>query len=63
MSPAYLPPEPADSSRIELIEDHELRYWTSRFRCSSKHLLDAIESVGVEVADVDEYLAIRRSES
>ena len=53
-------PGPVDASRIELVEDHELRYWTREFRCSAKQLLEAIESVGIDSAAVGEYIARRR---
>jgi Protein of unknown function (DUF3606) len=52
--------EPMDRSRIELVEDHELRFWTRELHCSAEHLLDAIESVGVATAAVVDYLAMRR---
>jgi hypothetical protein len=32
-------PEPIDRSRIELVEDHELRFWTRELQCSAEHLL------------------------
>lgn len=57
MTPDEFLPEPMDPSRIELVEDHELRFWTRRFRCSAEHLLDAIESVGIDSAAVGECLA------
>ena len=50
---------PADPCRIELVEDEELRFWTRAFGCSAEHLLDAIESVGVEAVAVGNYLAMR----
>ena len=53
-------PEPLDRNRIELIEDHELRYWTREFGCSASHLLDAIEAVGVDARVVGVYIAMRR---
>lgn len=52
--------EPLDRSRIELIEDHELQFWTCELDCSAEHLLDAIEAVGVDAAAVDGYLTMRR---
>ncbi len=54
-------PEPLDRNRIELIEDHQLRYWTREFDCSAAHLLDAIESVGVDARSVGRYIDMRRN--
>jgi Protein of unknown function (DUF3606) len=53
-------PEPIDRSRIELVEDHELRFWTRELQCSAEHLLEAIESVGVDAVAVVNYLDMRR---
>ena len=53
-------PGPVDPSRVELVEDHELRYWTQHFRCSAEQLLEAIESVGIDARAIGEYLALRR---
>lgn len=61
MTHADLLPEPLDRNRIELIEDHELRYWTREFGCSASHLLDAIEAVGVDARVVGVYIAMRRN--
>ncbi len=56
-------PGPVDRSRIELVEDHELRFWTREFRCSAEELLNAIESVGIEPTAVAAYLVMRRDVS
>ena len=56
----YLP-GPVDRNRIELVEDHELKYWTREFRCSAEQLLEAIESVGIEATAVGEFIAIRHA--
>ena len=53
-------PGPVDRNRIELIEDHELRFWTREFGCSAEHLLDAIEAVGVDAGAVGQYLVMRQ---
>jgi Protein of unknown function (DUF3606) len=50
---------PVDRSRIELIEGHELRFWTRELQCSAEQLLEAIESVGIDAAAVGDYLAMR----
>jgi hypothetical protein len=52
-------PGPVDRSRIELVEDHELRFWTREFRCSPEQLLNAIESVGIDPTAVGAYLVMR----
>jgi Protein of unknown function (DUF3606) len=56
-------PGPVDRSRIELVEDHELRFWTREFRCSAEQLLNAIESVGIDPTAVAAYLVMRRDVS
>jgi Protein of unknown function (DUF3606) len=53
-------PGPVDRNRIELIEDHELRFWTREFGCSAVDLLNAIEAVGVDADAVGEYIALRQ---
>jgi hypothetical protein len=50
-----------DPCRIELVEHHDLQFWTRELRCSAKHLLDAIRSVGVDPRDVGNYLEMRRA--
>lgn len=37
---------PADSSRISLSEDHEVRYWTEKFGVSKETLQAAVHEVG-----------------
>lgn len=37
-------PGPMDRNRVERVEDHELRFWTREFRCSTEHLLDGVRS-------------------
>jgi hypothetical protein len=51
--------QPVDRSRIELVEDHGLRFWTRELHCSAEHLLDAIEAVGADPEVVGDYLAMR----
>jgi Protein of unknown function (DUF3606) len=55
--------DPIDRSHIQLVEDHELRFWTRELRCSAEHLFDAIEAVGVNAAAVGGYLAMRRHDA
>lgn len=47
---------PVDSERIDLNEDDELRYWTTRFGCSAEQLIVALQAVGVSAAAVCAYL-------
>jgi hypothetical protein len=35
-----------DRSRISLTEDYEVRYWTDKFGCTRKQLIDAVGRVG-----------------
>ena len=48
---------PVDGARIELNEDYELGYWTSRFGCTAEQLIDALQAVGVSATVVGSYLA------
>ena len=47
---------PADSSRINVNEDYELRYWIGALKCSEKQLKDAVKEVGTSSDAVREYL-------
>ena len=42
----------ADRSRINVNEEHEVRYWTERFSISSEQLKTAVQSVGLMAKDV-----------
>ena len=42
----------ADRKRINIHEDHELRYWSRRFGVSSDELKRAVSKVGVMADDV-----------
>lgn len=37
---------PADGSRVNTHEDHELRYWTEKFGCTAERLKAAVAAVG-----------------
>ncbi|PMD83727.1 DUF3606 domain-containing protein [Siphonobacter sp. BAB-5405] len=50
---------PRDRSRINLNEEWEVRYWTSELGCTAARLRQAVNAVGVMVADVRRYLATR----
>jgi hypothetical protein len=43
---------PADSSRINVNQDHEVRYWTKALKCTERQLRDAVAAVGVMADDV-----------
>ena len=43
---------PQDSSRINIHEDWEIRYWTDRWQVSRQQLLDTVKRVGLQVNDV-----------
>ncbi|WP_426959743.1 DUF3606 domain-containing protein [Muricoccus radiodurans] len=43
---------PRDRERINLHEDHEVRYWTRKFGVSEPVLTAAVEAVGVMAKDV-----------
>lgn len=43
---------PQDSSRINVNEDYELRYWTDKFGVSEDRLRAAVDKVGVSAEAV-----------
>lgn len=45
-----------DIRRIELNEDYEFRFWTSRFGCNSRELVDALVAVGIDADAVAAHL-------
>jgi hypothetical protein len=47
---------PRDGARIDLGEDHELRYWTQNFGCTGTELRNAMMAVGPMVDNVRAYL-------
>lgn len=49
---------PADATRINVNEDHELRYWTKTFAVSEAKLRSAVASAGVMTKDVRTYLGL-----
>ncbi len=48
--------KPQDSSRINVNEDYELRYWTKKFGVSAERLKAIVKTVGVSVTAVEKYL-------
>ena len=47
---------PRDRARINVSEDHELRYWTKELGVSEERLKEAVKAVGVSVESVREHL-------
>ena len=45
-----------DRSRINMTEDHEVRYWTQRLGVDREMLATAITEVGPSVTAVERYL-------
>jgi hypothetical protein len=43
---------PQDSSRINIHEDWDVRYWTDRWQVSRQNLMETVKRVGLEVSDV-----------
>ena len=50
---------PHDSQRINLNQDHEVRYWCNKFNCTKKELQDAVSLIGDSAAVVQRYLSLR----
>lgn len=51
---------PADSSRINIHEDYEVRYWCQKFSCTREQLLHAVGAIGAMAENVERYLEARR---
>ncbi|WP_447981334.1 DUF3606 domain-containing protein [Achromobacter kerstersii] len=47
---------PQDRARINVNEDHELRYWTKQLGVSELQLREAVKAVGVSVEAVKQHL-------
>lgn len=45
-----------DRARINVNEDHELRYWTKELAVSEAQLKEAVKAVGVSVEAVKKHL-------
>jgi hypothetical protein len=50
---------PQDSSRVNVHEPHELRYWTKRFGVTEEQLKKAVAKVGTSVKSVESELKRR----
>ncbi|WP_219214098.1 DUF3606 domain-containing protein [Variovorax boronicumulans] len=49
---------PADAARINVNEEHELRYWTKALGVTEQKLRAAVASAGVMARDVRAYLGL-----
>ena len=49
----------ADDTRINIHQDHELRYWSRRLGTTAEQLRSAVRAVGPMVKDVKRHLGIR----
>jgi hypothetical protein len=47
---------PQDSSRINMNQEHEVRWWTKEFGCTREQLQKAVQAVGVSADKVRDYL-------
>jgi hypothetical protein len=47
---------PADRAQINVNEDHELRYWTAKLKCTTTELKAAVAAVGVMADKVEAHL-------
>lgn len=45
-----------DRARVNVNEDHEVRYWTEKFGVSEEDLIQAVSVVGVSADEVERYL-------
>lgn len=49
--------QPEDPKKINVNQEWEVTYWCNELKCTEKQLKDAVDSVGVKVDDVREYLS------
>jgi hypothetical protein len=54
---------PADRARVNLQEEHEVRYWCEQFNCGEDELREAAQTVGPMAADIGTFIAARRVRS
>lgn len=47
---------PADRSRVNIHEQHGVRYWSEKFSCTAGELEAAVDKVGVMADKVEAYL-------
>ncbi len=51
--------KPQDAERVNVNEDYEIAYWTSKFGCTPDRLKAAVKKVGVMAKDVESELKRR----
>ena len=44
---------PQDAARVNVHEEHEVRYWTQKFGVSKEQLVAAVKAVGPMAKDVE----------
>ena len=52
-----------DRDRIDVSQEHECRYWTSKFGVSYRELRAVVEKVGPMVKDVEKYFATNKAKA
>ena len=52
---------PQDSSKIDIHEPYEMRYWTNKFNVSEAKLTRAVNSVGTQAAAVAAWLQLNQN--
>lgn len=48
-----------DRARVNINEDHEVRYWTKKFGVTEEQLIAAVSVVGVSADEVEQYLKMK----
>jgi hypothetical protein len=47
---------PEDDTRVNVNQEHEVRYWCTKYGCTEAELREAVKAVGTSAAAVGEYL-------
>jgi len=47
---------PPDSRRVNIHEEHELKYWSKEFKVSKEKIIEAVTAVGTSAEAVKKYL-------
>ncbi|HEX2116849.1 MAG TPA: DUF3606 domain-containing protein [Alphaproteobacteria bacterium] len=51
---------PQDSNRVNVSQEHEVRYWTEKLGVSAERLREAVQQVGPMVEDVADFLGAEK---
>jgi hypothetical protein len=51
---------PQDSHRVNVNQEHEVRYWTEKLGVSAERLREAVQQVGPMVDDVANFLGAEK---